>query len=110
MKVHHQHRLMGCPVKLELFMVQRLRDQTLVGHEPINIQYISGMHNLLGCWSKGPMSKGLRFKPWLGQNSGMQSFWECGTRILKTACEVGLSLISLVLSQCMSHLGLNTNI
>ena len=32
------------------------------------------------------------------------------TKILGTACELGLSLISLALSQCMSHLGLNTNI
>ena len=44
---------------------------------------------------------------------------QCGTRqchffkrtkILGTACEFGLSLISLALSECMSHLGLNTNI
>ena len=32
------------------------------------------------------------------------------TKILGTACEFGLSLISLTLSECMSHLGLNTNI
>ena len=32
------------------------------------------------------------------------------TKILGTACEFGLSLISLALSECMSHLGLNTNI
>ena len=32
------------------------------------------------------------------------------TKILGTACEFGLSLISLALSQCISHLGLNTNI
>ena len=32
------------------------------------------------------------------------------TKILGTACEFGLSLISMALSQCMSHLGLNTNI
>ena len=32
------------------------------------------------------------------------------TKILGTACEFRLSLISLALSQCMSHLGLNTNI
>ena len=31
-------------------------------------------------------------------------------KILGTACEFGLSLISLALSQCLSHLGLNTNI
>ena len=31
------------------------------------------------------------------------------TKILGTACEFGLSLISLALSECMSHLGLNTN-
>ena len=32
------------------------------------------------------------------------------TKILGTACEFGLSLISLALCECMSHLGLNTNI
>ena len=32
------------------------------------------------------------------------------TKILGTACEFRLSLISLALSECMSHLGLNTNI
>ena len=32
------------------------------------------------------------------------------TKILRTACEFGLSLISLALSQRTSHLGLNTNI
>ena len=32
------------------------------------------------------------------------------TKILGTACEFGLSLISLALSECMSHLGLNTSI
>ena len=31
------------------------------------------------------------------------------TKILGTACEFGLSLISLALSECMSHVGLNTN-
>ena len=31
------------------------------------------------------------------------------TKILGTACEFGLSLIFLALSECMSHLGLNTN-
>ena len=32
------------------------------------------------------------------------------TKILGTAFEFGLSLIYLALSECMSHLGLNTNI
>ena len=36
-------------------------------------------------------------------------FWK-RTKILGTACEFGLSLISLALSECMSHLGLSTNI
>ena len=40
-------------------------------------------------------------------NQSVSFLW---TRILGTAYEFGLSLISLALSQCMSHLGLNTNI